>query len=144
MKEYIEKSLLVAEIDRIIACNKKDIERASHKNLEDYFEGYGDALMLFKKNILDTFEVKSVDLGSAGERRSEYSHFETIYKCGRKPRWNVGDTLACYIFHTDCEYENILGKVTKVKFNKKDWYYTFENGDKYYEESLLEEGVYKK
>lgn len=58
MKKYIEKSAVVAEIERRISENKKDIERASHKNLEDYFEGYEDALVLFKEKFLDTIEVK--------------------------------------------------------------------------------------
>ena len=62
MAQYIDKSVVVAEIDRRIADNKKDIERASHKNLEDYFEGYEDALALFKQQFLDTLEVKEVDL----------------------------------------------------------------------------------
>jgi len=59
--ELIDKSTLVAEIERRIAENKKDIERASHKNLEDYFEGYEDALVLFKHQFLDTVETKDVD-----------------------------------------------------------------------------------
>ena len=40
MAQLIDKFAVMAEIERIIADNKKDIERASHKNLEDYFEGY--------------------------------------------------------------------------------------------------------
>ena len=100
-------------------------------------------------NSLDYFVKEKEQKEIQNEKKenkfeSEYSHFETIYKCGRKPRWKVGDTLACYIFRTDCEYEEVLGKVTKVEFNKKDWYYTFENSSEYDEESLLEDGAYKK
>ena len=62
MPRYIDKSAVMAEIERRIADNKKDIERSSHKNLEDYFEGYEDALVLFKEKFLDTLEVKEVDL----------------------------------------------------------------------------------
>lgn len=62
MKQYIDKSVVITEINRRIAENKKDIERASKKNLEDYFEGYEDALVLFKEKFLDTLEVKEVDL----------------------------------------------------------------------------------
>jgi hypothetical protein len=62
MKQYIDKAVVITEIDRRIAENKKDIERASHKNLEDYFEGYEDALVLFKEKFLNTLEVKEVDL----------------------------------------------------------------------------------
>lgn len=60
--KLIDKDAVMAEIERRIADNKKDIERASHKNLEDYFEGYEDALVLFKEKFLDTTEVKEVDL----------------------------------------------------------------------------------
>ena len=59
--KLIDKDALVAEIEKRIADNKKDIERASHKNLEDYFEGYEDALVLLKEKFLDTLEVKEVD-----------------------------------------------------------------------------------
>lgn len=62
MAKYIDKSALMAEIERRIADNKKEIERASHKNLEDYFEGYEDALVLLKQQYLDTIETKEVDL----------------------------------------------------------------------------------
>ena len=58
MTQYIDKSAVMAEIERRIADNKKDIERSSHKNLEDYFEGYEDALVLFKEKFLNTLEVK--------------------------------------------------------------------------------------
>ena len=37
MVQLIDKAAVVAEIEKRIAENKKDIERASHKNLEDYF-----------------------------------------------------------------------------------------------------------
>jgi len=60
--KLIDKDKVVAEIERRIADNKKDIERASHKNLEDYFEGYEDALVLLKQQYLDTIETKEVDL----------------------------------------------------------------------------------
>ena len=76
----------------------------------------------------------------------EYSYFETIYKCGKKPHWNVGDTLAFYEFYSDREGENILGKVAKVEVNEEvdDWLYTFEDGSIYDEETLLNEETYKK
>ena len=69
MTHLIDKDIVVAEIEKRIADNKKDIERASHKNLEDYFEGYEDALALFKQQFLDTLEVKDVDL------EKEYEEF---------------------------------------------------------------------
>ncbi len=72
MAQYIDKDALLAEIDKRIADNKKDIERASHKNLEDYFEGYEDALVLFKEKFLDTLEVKEVDTWHLQEKEDIY------------------------------------------------------------------------
>ena len=62
MAKYISLVAVLAEIDKRLADNKKDIERASHKNLEDYFEGYEDALTLFKDKFLVTLDTKEVDL----------------------------------------------------------------------------------
>ena len=62
MMKLIDKDKIVAEIERRITENKKDTECASHKNLEDYFEGYEDALALLKQQYLDIIEVKEVDL----------------------------------------------------------------------------------
>lgn len=62
MKYLVDKDKIIAEIERRIVENKKDIERASHKNLEDYFEGYEDALALLKQQYLDIIEIKDVDL----------------------------------------------------------------------------------
>lgn len=57
--KLIDKDALIAEIDKRIADNKKDIESAAfHKKFEEYFEGYEDALMLLKKNFIDTLDVK--------------------------------------------------------------------------------------
>ncbi len=71
--KLIPKDALLAEIERRIADNKKDIERASHKNLEEYFEGYEDALVLLKTKFLDTLEVKEVDL------EEEYNNYMEKY-----------------------------------------------------------------
>lgn len=62
MKQYIEKSAVVAEIDKRIEENKADIQRATSKHLEEYFEGYEDALVLFKEKFLDTIEIKEINL----------------------------------------------------------------------------------
>lgn len=71
MTQYINKAALVAEIEKRISDNKKDIECArldGHfarpRNLEDYFEGYEDALVLLKQQFIDTLEAKEVDFGS--------------------------------------------------------------------------------
>lgn len=60
--KLIDKDKVIAEIKRRITDNKKDIKRASNKNLEDYFEGYEDALALLKQQYLDTLETKEVNL----------------------------------------------------------------------------------
>lgn len=80
------------------------------------------------------------------DEQPEYSFIETIYRCGKNPRWNIGDTLAYYEFTSDSEGEFVLGKVTNVEFDKEyeDWLYTFEDGSQYDEESLLSDKTYKK
>ena len=93
MEQYIKKSSVVAEIEKRIADNKKEIERASHKNLEDYFEGYEDALTLFKEQFLNTLEVKEIhedidmdlnpffeELGVEPDSRIAYTFKEAFYK----------------------------------------------------------------
>lgn len=62
MEHYIDKDTLVAEINRRIEENKADIQRAIHKHLEEYFEGYEDALVLLKEKFIDILEVKEVNL----------------------------------------------------------------------------------
>lgn len=58
-----QKSAVVTEIERLLNENKVDIQCATDKHLEEYFEGYEDALVLFKEKFLDTIEVKEVELG---------------------------------------------------------------------------------
>ncbi len=58
--KLIDKDAVVAELERRIEENKADIQRATHKHLEEYFEGYEDALVLFKEKFIDTLEVKEV------------------------------------------------------------------------------------
>lgn len=92
------------------------------------------------------WQTKQFKRSFEGEKEYEYSCFETTYKCGRKPHWNVGDTLAYYEFYSDREGVHILGKVIKVEFDEEqcDWFYTFEDGSVYDEQSLLEDQTYKK
>lgn len=95
MAQYIDKSVLVAEIDRRLADNKKEIERASHKNLEDYFEGYEDALTLFKDQYLDTLEVKEMDL------EKEIDKFYGMYRKNGKT-YSTEDNEECLDWKVDC------------------------------------------
>lgn len=62
MEHYINKDALVTEINRRIEENKADIQRAIHKHLEEYFEGYEDALVILKEKFIDILEVKEVNL----------------------------------------------------------------------------------
>ena len=80
------------------------------------------------------------------EEQPEHGFIETIYRCGKKPHWNIGDTLAYYEFTSDCEGEVVLGKVTNVELDDEygDWLYTFEDGSQEDEESLLRSETYRK
>lgn len=49
MNEQVKQ--IKAEIERRLADNKKEIERAVHKHLEEYFEGYEDALSMLSDFI---------------------------------------------------------------------------------------------
>lgn len=141
MTQYIDKSALSAEIDkRKNLCEKIVLDLRTEEN-KDYYQGKAEA---YKEtlDLLDTLEVKEV----VDCKQPEYSYFKTTYQCGKKPRWNIGDTLAYYEFYTDREGEHVLGKVTKVDFDKEqcDWFYTLEGGSVYDEQSLLENETYKK
>ena len=76
----------------------------------------------------------------------EHSCLVTTYKCGKKPHWNVGDTLAYYEFTSNVEGEHVFGKVASVEFNVEtdDWTYVFDSGAIYDEEELITCEAYKK
>ena len=136
--KLIDKSALVAEIERRIKTNKECM--LGLRNL-DYYQGKVDALN-DTISSLNTLEVKDL----VESKQPEYSCLETIYQCGKKPHWNIGDTLAYYESCSDREGECVLGKVTRVELeeDENDWFYTFEDGSQYDEASLLEEKTYKK
>lgn len=141
MAHLIDKDAIVAEIERRIEENKAEIQRAIHKHLEEYFEGYEDALVLFKEKFINTLEVKEIETSVI----PKHSYFEHIYHCGSEPRWKIGDVLAAYEFYSDYEGEYMYGKITDVKMDEdEDWLYTFENGDVYYENGLISDEAYKK
>jgi hypothetical protein len=106
------------------------------KSQEDYI--YASGLLEATSRIIKL--VKDDE-----DMQPEYSRIEHLYQCGKKPRWNIGDTLAFYEVYSDSEGEYELGKVTKVKFDEEqcDWVYTFEDGSAYDEESLLVDQTYK-
>ena len=79
------------------------------------------------------------------EEQQECGHFVSEYVSGKKPKWNIGDVLAYYICTSNEEGERIIGKIANVEFDEEaGWIYTFEDEGASDEESLVEEGAYKK
>ena len=107
---------------------------------------------LFADQILRAYKAgyyqseKDSLLEESKKEQPEYSFIESTYRCGKKPRWNIGDTLAYYEFTSDCEGERVLGKITDVELDEdiEDWVYIFEDGYRCDEESLLSDETYKK
>jgi hypothetical protein len=118
MTQFINKADLLAEIDKLIDKGKYHEEYdCAHR------DGNNDALYTLKWKI-NNLKVKEIEENN----QSEYSHYETVYCCGQKPRFKVGDTVACYESYSDYEGEYVYGIVTKVEFDKEqeDWVYTFD------------------
>lgn len=57
--KMINKEDLITEINKRIDDIQKDLEIAQHKELEDYFEGYYDALSMFR-DFINTLDVKDI------------------------------------------------------------------------------------
>lgn len=97
------------------------------------------------KNIASHFYELGRNAKNEESEQPEYGYVTTKYVPGKKPRWKVGDILAYYINNSDEEGEDVLGKVINTELDEDgEWLYTFENGDVWYEESLIEEGTYEK
>jgi len=79
------------------------------------------------------------------DNQPEHGYIETVYHCGKKHRWEVGDKLSIYIFHTDEEGKIPLGEITNVEYDEEeeDWVYTFDDDNTYTEWRLLEDEAYK-
>ena len=139
MIQYIDKAAVVAEIERLISS----FDKCPKLNDTQIAVLEGNKVLLLKLlsflNTLETKELKEY-------KQPEHSYLETVYQCGKKPRWNIGDILAYYEFYSDREGECVLGKITKVDFDEEqcDWIYTFEDGGVCNEQTLLEEETYKK
>ena len=143
VKQYISKSALVAEIEKKIMQYEVAFNNPSFASYEASLIAKGKYQKLLDiLQFINTIEVKEVE----EYKQPEYSCFETIYKCGKKPHWNIGDMLAYYEFYSNREGECVLGKVINVELNEEqgNWFYTFEDGDQYDEASLLENETYKK
>lgn len=116
MAQYIDKDRIAAEIERRIEENKAEIQRATHKYLEEYFEGYEDALVLFKEKFLDTLEVKEVDLDEEvdnwynNEASKEFENvlYGDIEKCAR------------YFFELGLRYKSSLASIPNIDDTLKE------------------------
>ncbi len=140
MAQYINKDALVAEI-------KKGIER--YKN-EPSFPSISYEISYIKYGKLRELEeilliVNNLEVLELGDKEQpDHSYSETIYHCGKKPCWKVGDVLAYYKLYDGCEH--VFGKIVSVELDEEteDWLYTFDNGHINYEQLLLKEETYKK
>ena len=137
MKKYIDAEKLIAKIEGLKERYGSIIPKSiTAQNYQDgRLIGYEDALYEIKKSLQQ----------EQPEEQPEYGYLSTEYVPGRKPKWNVGDVLAYYICTSNEEGEYPLGKIVNVKFDEEDgWVYTFEDGSVWDEQSLFEEGAYKK
>lgn len=134
MAQYIDKDAVVKELEKRIK-KLKDIHFDTVTSYAREISGLERLL-----SFLDTLETKELE----EHEQPEYSCFETVYRCGKKPLWNPGDTLACYELDLNGEEdEYVFGKVDKVIFDQDDWFYIFDNGNIFKEQILLEEETYK-
>ena len=131
MTKYIDAEKLIAEIDkRLMSVNLEELgNNGSHRVWT-----YNDV-----KDIVSSLQQEQPD------EQPEYGYLSTEYVHGKKSRWNVGDVLAYYICTSNEEGEDVLGKIVNVEFDEEDgWVYTFEDESTWDEQSLVEEGTYKK
>lgn len=143
MAQYIDKSSIITEIRRLLHNAEAYLKYHHNKNDELVYSFKHQKLTMCELlSFIDSLEVKEVE----EYKQPEYSCFETTYKCGKKPHWNIGDVLTYYEFYSDREGEHVLGKVINVELDEEqsDWFYTFEDGSQYAEELLLENETYTK
>lgn len=121
----------------------------------DDMKGYADGMASFidslKSEVANgTIKVTNQKSETTPEQ-PEHSYFETIYHCGKKPTWKVGDKLAYYELATDAEGECIYGIVAEVHFDEEyeDWCYQLKDYPEYmgdgviYEEELISSKAYR-
>lgn len=125
MTQYIDKDALTKEIEKLMYTAELEAVVAASEELID--EKVANAKYILCKCILDilgTLEVKEIE----ENEQPEYSSRETVYRCGKKPRFKVGDVVACYESYADFEREYEYGIVIKVEFDEEeeDRVYTFD------------------
>lgn len=141
MSKYIDAEKLIAEIEKLLAKAKNDEEKAfTKKDAAGHLAAVTKTAVCVKiKKLIATLQQEQPD------EQPEYGYLSTEYISGKKPKWSVGDVLAYYICTSNEEGEYSLGKIVNVEFDEEDeWVYTFENERIWDEQSLLEEGAYKK
>ena len=140
--KLIPLDAVVAEIEKVISGLRRNCNPNPLGNMQECMAAAEIEALKLIKDSLDSLDVKEVE----EHKQPEYSCLKTVYWCGKKPHWNIGDVLAYYESYSDREGECVLGKVTKVEFDEEqcDWFYTVEDGSVYDEQSLLEDQTYKK
>lgn len=141
MNKYIDAEKLIAEIEKLLAKAKNDEEKAFvKKDAAGHLAAVTKTAVCIKiKKLITSLQQEQPD------EQPEYGYLSTEYVYGKKSRWSVGDVLAYYICTSNEEGEDVLGKIVNVEFNEEDeWIYTFEDESTWDEQSLVEEGAYKK
>lgn len=132
MGKYIDVDKLIAGIEKL----RKELP-GSIEHLNDEERGFARG----QQYELTAIEEEVLRIQ---QEQPEYGYLSTTYIHGKKASWNVGDTLAYYECTSNEEGEIIIGKITEVEFsNEEGWVYTFEDGNTWDEQSLVEEEVYK-
>lgn len=94
--------------------------------------------------LFSIMQKKLADMGGKIEIEvPEYGYF--FYVSGKKPYWKVGDILATY--DHEGMVELVEGEVKSVEFDNayyQDWVYTFEDGHKCLEKSLVAQETYSR
>lgn len=129
------------DIDHLREKIVRDVERWKEKTSNHYTieaeARWSEANYIL--GILDSLRQEQQD------EQPEYGYLSIEYVHGKKSRCNVGDVLAYYISTSNEEGEYLLGKIVNVEFDEEEgWVYTFEDEGASDEQSLVEEGAYKK
>lgn len=114
------------------------------EELVESIERFIDSIYYWFDDEFDDYFCEPIN-----NNQPEHGYFETIFHCGKEPRWKAGDVLAYYEFYSDHEGEEILGPVIRIEFkdDEQDWCYWFKHENREYyltEAELLENETYIK
>lgn len=131
--KYIDADLLREKIAEQMKSLPREVGRGAGTITP---KGYG---------MMEAFQIVRSIIDSLQQEQPEYGYLSIEYIHGKKSRWNVGDVLAYYISTSNEEGEYLLGKIVNVEFDEEEgWVYTFEDELVWDEQTLVEEGAYKK